>query len=838
MSTSEFGKVASKVSALSVLIACVVVISSAAGAQEYLYNIAYFGVGNNPAGVVLQDLNHDGVLDLAVTNFSDNTVSILLGSASGQFAPQVSYATGSSPAALAAADFRRNGKIDLAVANENSDTISVLLGNGDGTFQAHVDYPVGNYPIGIVAGDFNGDGKIDLAVPNFYDSSVSILFGNGDGTFQPQITVSVGSGPTSLGSGDFNGDHKTDLVASCVGSGVVSTLLSNGNGTFTRVDSSSGIFTPDTSLLVVGDFNKDKKLDVVISSKTQQVLYILLGEGNGKFQPPSPLVSAPFNPPQALVAADFNHDGKLDVASVALDSLSGIAVSLGNGDGTFHQPVVSPTGPLGGLAVADINGDGRLDVAATSAIINSVSLFIGKGDGTFAPARTATPAQTVYGPDATVVADFNGDGKLDLAIAEVNFPNGQISVSLGTGKGTFGTPITSPLTGNAINNSDLLLPGDFNGDGKTDLLIMDDYNKGFGVLMGNGDGSFRTEVDTAFGNGIGSIAAGDFNSDGKTDVVLTTNGIPGGNPSVNIFLSNGDGTFTSGAQYNAYYYSGVATADVNHDGKLDLVIFSFGEPLLVMLGNGDGTFKKPISGPSALYSSGMTIRDFNGDGNADIVVGTYNGIAFLQGNGDGTFRNPVYSNSSIQFCCQLSAGDFNGDGKLDLVNDANGYVSAYVMLGNGDGTFRRPLAYSVAGQATSGNIVVGDFNSDTVDDIAIIIQNLYSGGITASLFFAEPTVNLFPNAVNFGTVPVGQTSPPASVQLTNVGNAALSISHIAVSGDFLQQNNCPQKLAIGQGCTVEVSFRPTMTGKRSGLLSIKDNAVPSPQRVNLKGIGQ
>jgi hypothetical protein len=144
-------------------------------------------------------------------------------------------------------------------------------------------------------------------------------------------------------------------------------LLGNGDGSFTRVDSPSGLFSPDTSQLAVGDFNKDGKLDVVISSKTCGQLFLLLGEGNGSFQAPSALPSAPFDPVQALVAADFNHDGRLDLASSGVDAQSGIVVLLGKGDGTFEQPIVSPSGSIAALAAADVNGDGLLDWASISA---------------------------------------------------------------------------------------------------------------------------------------------------------------------------------------------------------------------------------------------------------------------------------------------------------------------------------------------------------------------------------------------------------------------------------------------------------------------------------------
>ena len=185
-----------------------------APAQTYFYGFANFATGRNSSALIAADFNGDGKIDLAVANFTDNTVSILLGKPDGTFATQVVYPTGNAPFALVAADFNGDGKLDLATVNNpnGAGSVSVLVGNGDGTFQSHVDYATGNHSTGIVAADFNRDGKIDLAVANDYSNSVSILLGNGDGMFQNQTQVSVGANPIQIQTADFNGDGKPDLI--------------------------------------------------------------------------------------------------------------------------------------------------------------------------------------------------------------------------------------------------------------------------------------------------------------------------------------------------------------------------------------------------------------------------------------------------------------------------------------------------------------------------------------------------------------------------------------------------------------------------------------------------
>src|SRR5215472_9807957 len=190
-------------------------------AQTYIFGRADFPVGNSPSTIVAADFNNDGVLDLAVTNNSDNTISVLLGRPDGTFSPQVAYPTGVLPVAIVAGDFNGDGNLDLAVTNGNctpghvspigppqcsSSTVSIFLGNGDGSFQPQVTYPAGTLPASIVTADFNGDGKLDLAVANVIDNTISVLLGNGDGTFQPQVTYPAGISPGALVAGDFRGD--------------------------------------------------------------------------------------------------------------------------------------------------------------------------------------------------------------------------------------------------------------------------------------------------------------------------------------------------------------------------------------------------------------------------------------------------------------------------------------------------------------------------------------------------------------------------------------------------------------------------------------------------------
>jgi FG-GAP-like repeat len=815
-------------SLLILLTAAVVVAPPLADAQVYFFGRSDFPATPNPTSVVVADFNGDGRPDMAVSDAQNNWVSVIVGSPNGGFAAGVTYPTGSGPTALAAGDFNGDKKMDLAILDAYAGTISILLGNGDGTLQGRIDYPVGQNPAGLVAADFNGDGKIDLATISTNDSAVAILLGNGNGSFAVQALIPVASAPTVLVGGDVNGDGKIDLIT-CNNNynAEFTVLVGKGDGTFNQVESQGPYYA---STLVVGDFNRDGNLDVISDSDSS--LYLSLGNGDGSFQAPVSIANVPYSYAQGLLVGDFNHDRKLDIA------MAGLWVLLGNGDGTFRNPIPSPSAATP-MAAVDVNGDGEPDIAGYTNS-GTVAVLLGQGNGSFMDIRTVALGASSYFPETGVAADFNGDGKLDLAVAEGNYPNAQVSVELGKGNGTFGAPIVSALN-TSSTNPNLMLTADFNGDGKPDLVVQDDYGNGFQVLLGRGDGSFETPVDNPLAYQVLSFVTADFNRDGKADLAVLSNNT---NSSLNIYLSNGDGTFTAWQQYVVYSNSYVTAADVNDDGNPDLIVgasnnYGSGANLLIFLGKGNGTFENPLFGPADSYTSQAVIADFNRDGKLDIAIGTGSGIAFLAGNNNGTFAQQVYSNAGFQFSGPMTAADFSGDHKLDLaVRNSYSSSATSIMRGVGDGTFGPPVGFDSNPNGYVSGLIAGDFNSDKVNDLGIPGTSSISNTPVVFLYLSTPTTTLAPTALTFGAIQVGKTSATRKIKLTNAGNSNLKISSIAVTGDFLQQNNCGKVMTVGKLCTIQVLFKPTAKGNRVGAVTIVDNAPGKTQKISLQGTGK
>ena len=339
------------------------------------------------------------------------------------------------------------------------------------------------------------------------------------------------------------------------------------------------------------------------------------------------------------------------------------SAALGNGVATlsWQNPQSPATGAQpGSIALADFNGDGVLDMAVTNAGANTLTILLGKGDGTFT--ATASSPQTGTDPSFVTVGDFNRDGKADLAVA--NLSGNNVTILLGNGDGTFTAAASSPETGSQPQS---MSAGDFNGDGSLDLAVLNAGINTVTVLLGNGDGTFTASpLSSQTGGQPRSLVSGDFNGDGSLDLAVT-NGAAG---TVTILLGNGDGSFTAAPSpaAGAYPYA-TAVGDFNLDGKLDLAVANVtGGSMTILLGNGDGTFTAAKASPSVGSTPvSVSVADLNRDGKPDLVVANGNNgtVTILLGNGDGTFGS-ASSQPAGSGPFSIVVGDLNGDGIQDL----------------------------------------------------------------------------------------------------------------------------------------------------------------------------
>jgi len=891
------------------------------GNQVFFNPETYLSGGVYAVSVAVGDFNGDGNLDLAVANqcsqnnCDSGTVSVLLGNGDGTYQAAQSFSSGGYEAySVAVGDVNKDGKADLIVANgchsANQCTrgnIGVLLGNGDGTFQSAQTYSSGGVVASSVAiADVNRDGNPDLLVANQCLNSsctsggVSVLLGKGNGTFRTAQSYATGGlTAVSVAVGHFNGAKKIDLVVanecqssgSCNGS--VGILLGNGNGTFQPVQTYASGGASAVSV-ATGDFNGDGKNDLVVANQCLSIgscgngnVGVLLGNGDGTFQPAQTYASGGNNT-SAVAVSDLTGNGQLDLVLSNQCQMSGtcnvgsVSVLLGNGDGTFQpaQNYISDGVFADFAGVGDWNGDKKPDLAVINQCQTSVNcsgivtIFLGNGDGTFqAPPSYASGG---YDADSVALGDLNGDGILDLVVANLcqsdncsQGTNGIVSVLLGNGDGTFQAPQEYATGG--FGSSSVAI-GDFNGDGNADVVVANqcsasDCKSGGSVstLLGNGNGTLQAAQNYSSGGYTAlSVAIADFNNDGTLDLAVTNQcqDTTCQNGSVSVLMGNGDGTFQSAQSFasGGYETNFVAIGDFNGDGNPDLALTSQCQDstcqnggVSVLLGNGNGTFQTAQTYSSAGFEAdSVAVTDVNGDGRADLVVSSLcqgasncdNGfVQTLIGRGNGTFYPAHGYSSGEQNSYSLVTSDFNGDGNADIV--VANEDSTSLLLGNGDGTFQTPIPYFPGGAF----IATGDFNGDRKPDVVIaggsfssvtVLLNVATGYrfATTTTLSSSPNPSAVDQPVLFTATITNQIggSPTGTVTFksgtTTLGKGTVSNGQATLNYSFPSEGTVPVVATYsGDSTFLPSSSAPLKQKVQKALTATTLTSSPNPSQV-------
>ncbi len=745
---------------------------------------------SSASAIAVGDFNGDGNLDAAVALAGNDSISISLGNGNGTFQPAtiVPLPPGSAPQAIVAGDFTGHGYTDLAVADGGTNDVIILQNDGKGNFTIVDTIPVGSYPDALVAGDF-GNGRLDLAVANFYSSNVTIISNQGGGVFQPlaPIALPLGSTPSAIVAGNF-GTGQVDLAVTDYSRSQVDILLGQGQGTFQLASSINVGAAP--AAIVTGDFGNGQN-DLAVADAND--VSVLLGNGDGTFQPAihMPTGTAPESL-VALVAGDFNGDGRIDLAAGDLISTS-VSVLLGKGNGTFEDTVANLMGNGNdAVATGDFTGNGNLGVAVLDSGSNSVTILPGNGDGTFQQSLTF-PLPDGSGASAIVAADFNNDGRTDRAVAEPDVADGHyqygaVQIFLGNGDGTFDALPPIPVPGAPTS----IVAGDF-GNGHIDLAVADTSVSTVTILMGNGDGTYpHTE------------------------------------------------TIPLGVPYNPSYPVAIVAGDFGN-GHVDLAVADRGtDDVTVLMNDGQGNFSAlaPIVLGSAFFPSlSLVAANFTSSGYTDLAVATSgffsgNSIQVLLCQGNGSFKSlaPMTLSAPFSFPAGVTpiaivAGDFNNDGHLDLATaDSNGNGDDYsVYLGDGKGGFSGPTSSALSGPGTSAALATGDFTGDGQTDLAIArtspddVQVMLNNGDGT---FSDPSV-----------VDLVRRETPVVADLN--GDGAPDVSVVDAAGDILYRAGIPGEPGLfAPPVTVnpgdpsrDIAFVDTQYGPALASVDSNDNAI-------------
>ncbi|CAM2707178.1 unnamed protein product [Rotaria socialis] len=811
------------------------------------------GIGSFPERLCIGDLNNDKRMDIVIANYGSDSIGILIGENNGTFSNviTVAMAPGSKPVPVSVGDFNNDTQLDIVVGNTGLGGFTILHGHGDGNFTIGMTYAVQTVkqPLSIVVEDINKDKYLDLVIVGCTFGNIGVFFGYGNENFSEGTFYLVGSlaCPTCIVLSDLNNDTHLDFIITVFHGGYIGVMFGYGNGTFQKlitypIDSTTSLYS-----IALADLNKDDQLDVIVADTANEVVVILYAYTNGslqlerrhstgfrsnpyavttvqrknkteidivvtllgtgyvavlteydaaEFQNETRCLTGESSQSYSVTVGDFNGDRHLDIA-VVNSGTDDLIIVFNSGNGTFERQIqyfIGFNAFPAYVTTEHLNRDNYLDIVTVNWKYNSISVLMGQNNGIFSIPKMYSTGLGSY-PMVAAIGDINNDNRSDIIIANSGVDS--IGILFGYDYATFES--YQNCSDNNTLRPEGIITADFNNDGYLDIAVTLFQSNSISILLGYGNGSFELmkTISTGLNSQPYTLTAYDFNKDGSLDIAVVNSGTQ----EILILRGYGNGTFLNATRYpteNVSSLTSIISADINNDNHVDMIVSNYYmDSIDILFGRGNFTFDSiatySIGSPAAPQS--VAVADFDNDSQLDIVVANHgantvtvflgyvkgnftsqisystvifdiNNVGILLGYGNGSFSNvTTYSTGDGSAPHFIGAGDFNNDSILDIAVVNNGNNGFVVLFGFGDGSFLCGNFYGTGQASAPWALAIGDFNEDNQLDIAVTNSALNSISI-----FLQNGKDIYAGMQSYST---GSKSQPYAVAVADLNSDGL-----------------------------------------------------------------